>query len=328
MSVKQHDPKAKETTKPSKRGTAPLRPRLQESEDSHFSGHVYLGSYVRTPRSSFDAHALSYSSTVSGKPSLSRTQLQPLLPDHDGHLNLDNYGVEELRDGFFDAAFYRPLDRNVSDLQRRGSKSLPSAFSKSHPLSIRQFFPRNLRAARNVLIKVNTSRDGIKLFKAFLAFFICYIICLIPACYRWLGSYNYIMPVSAIVNHAGRPLGSQIDGLVMTTIGTVAGLGWGSLALYVSTSTASAQTGYGGILATFLVVFAATISWLRAVFLRLYQAVICAGFAIFYMCLADISETVSWAKVFKYGVPWILGQAVCLLVASCVFPDLGSGALA
>ena len=51
----------------------------------------------------------------------------------------------------------------------------------------------------------------------------------------------------------------------MTILGTVAGLGWGSLALYVSTSTSAAQSGYGGILAAFLIIFAAAIGWLRCV---------------------------------------------------------------
>ena len=56
------------------------------------------------------------------------------------------------------------------------------------------------------------------------------------------------MAISVIVNHPGRPIGSQIDGAFMTVLGTFAGLGWGALALYVSTSTGPARSGYGGIL--------------------------------------------------------------------------------
>ena len=136
------------------------------------------------------------------------------------------------------------------------------------------------------------------------------------------------MVVSAIVNHPGRSVGSQIDGLFLTTLGTVAGLGWGSLALYTSTSTAPARAGYGGVLATFLVMFAAAIAWLRCLFMRFYQAVICAGIAICYTCLANTSEAVGWRKVFDYGIPWVLGQALCLLIAALIFPDTGSRSLA
>ena len=300
---------------------APLHLDLSKSTAS-LDSNVYLGSYVRTPRSSID---LRYSAP-SPRPSVSRLQLEHLLQSVDSNLN--TYGLEELREGFFDASFYRPMERNRADLQSRGTKSLPMAFSKAHPLSIREFFPRQMRAARNAAIRILTSRAGIKLLKSFLGFFVCYIVCLIPTSQRWLGRYNYIMPVSAIINHAGRPIGSQLDGLVSTTLGTMAGLAWGSLALYLSTSTPVAQEGYGGILATFLVLFTAIIGWLRAVFLRSYQAVLSAGFAIFYTCLAETGSRVSWRKMFDYGIPWVLGQAVCFIIASLVFPDAGSRSIA
>lgn len=305
------------------------RPPIQPnpSTDSVERGsNVYLGSYRQiTPRGSFDLSGFG-PSPPSPKPSVSRLRLERYLQAVDADLN--TYGVEELRHGFFDASFYRPLFRDPANLQRRASTTLPQSFSKSHPLSIRHFLPQQLRAARQVWYQVTTTRAGVKLLKSFLGFFICYVVCLIPTARDWLGRQNYVMPVSAIINHAGRPVGSQIDGLVMTTLGTIAGLGWGSVALYVSTATPVAQAGYGGILATFLVMFTATIGWLRCVYLRFYQAVICAGFAMFYMCLADTSEAVSWRKVFNYGIPWALGQAVCLIIACCVLPDAGSRSLA
>ena len=113
----------------------------------------------------------------------------------------------------------------------------------------------------------------------------------------------------------------------MTILGAVAGLGWGSLALYISTSTSTAQLGYGGVLAVFLVLFTAVIGWLRCVLIRFYQAILSAGFAIFYTCLANTSQDVGWVKVFDYGIPWALGQAVCLLVSVLVFPEAGSRAI-
>ena len=315
-----------QTKRAKRRNLRPLPLNFSTSDGAGDNPNVYLGSFVRTPRSSFDVRALGESPAPSPKPSVSRMQLEPFLPSKNPELN--SYGVEEHRVGFFEAYFYRPLERNSADLKSKAFKGLPAAFQKHHPLSIRYFFPRQARAIVNVGRSVGTSSAGIKVFKSFLAYFICYIICLIPASAQWLGRYSYIMPISAIINHAGRPIGSQIDGLFMTTVGTVAGLGWGSLALFVSTSTVVSKQGYGGIIATFLVLFTAVIGWLRAVFLRLYQAVICAGFAVFYICLTDISSDVSWHKVFNYGIPWVLGQAVCILVALFVFPDAGSRSLA
>lgn len=291
---------------------------------------VVRGSFAHTsttPRGSLDSRVLKASPVPSPRVSMSHLQLEHLLQVVD--TDLDGYGLEETRDGFFDASFIRPLQRHHEDLMSKAAETLPDVFrKKNHPLSLRRFLPQQLREAKAFFRRISRSRAGIRLLKTFLGFFITYIICLIPASRKWLGRYNYIMVVSAIVNHPGRAVGSQLDGTTLTILGTVAGLGWGSLALYVSTSTATAQSGYGGLLAIFLVIFAALIGWLRCVFIRLYQAVLCAGIAIVYTCLADTSQSVGWKKVFDYGIPWVIGQAVCLVIAVLVFPDAGSRSLA
>ena len=278
-------------------------------------------------RDSLDSRTLRASPVASPRENNNHLQLEHLLQAVDA--DLDGYGLEESRDGFFDALFKRPLKCDHEDLMRKAAETLPDDFrKKNHPLSLRRFLPQQLRETKAFFLRISTSRAGVDLLKTFLGFFTTYLICLIPASRDRLGRYNYIMVVSAIINHPGRAIGSQCDGTILTILGTAAGLGWGSLALYVSTSTATAKSGYGGILATFLVFFAAFIGWLRCVFIRLYQAVLCAGIAIVYTCLADTSQSVGWKKVFDYGVPWVLGQAVCLIIAVSVFPDAGSRSLA
>lgn len=310
------------------RNTKQLRIADPQSNRSTSGHEVYLGSYARaSPRASLNGRAYRESPIPSPRASTSHVQLKHLL--HAVDADLETYGVDELRDGFFDASFYRPLRRHHDDLMQKASLTLPNSFKhKNHPLSVRRFFPQQLRELRSFFGQISTSNSGIRLLKSFLGFFLTYIICLIPASRDWLGRYNYIMVVSAILNHPGRAIGSQLDGALLTIIGTAAGLGWGSLALFVSTSTPTAQSGYGGVLATFLVVFAAAIGWLRCVFIRFHQAVLCSGIAICYVCLADTSRDVSWTKVFDYGIPWLLGQAICLVVSAVVFPDAGSRSLA
>ena len=295
---------------------------------------IYLGSYghpaERTTfslRGSIDIEGPYGSVSRSPRASTSHLQLQHLRQAID--VDLDTYGLSELRDGFFDPAFYRPRTREMDfDGDDDIKDHLPAAFRKYHPLSIRRFIPQQWREFREFLLQLQKFSLGTRMLKSFLGYFIAYIICLISISQNWLGKYNYIMVISATVNHSGRPLGSQIDGAFMTILGTVAGLGWGSLALYVSTSTGPARLGYGGVLATFLVIFAAAIAWLRCMFMRFFQAVICAGIAICYTCLADTSEAVGWRKVFNYGIPWLFGQALCLIVSACIFPDTGSRSLA
>ena len=295
---------------------------------------IYLGSYGKfsehtrsSLRASTDAEIPRGPVSRSPRASTSHLQLRHLRQAID--VNLDTYGLSELRDGFFDAAFHRPRMREMDfDADDDVKEDLPAAFRRYHPLSISRFIPQQWREFRQFVVQLQTFSLGIKMLKSFLGYFVAYIICLIPISRNWLGKYNYIMAISAIINHSGRPLGSQIDGAFMTILGTVAGLGWGSLALYVSTSTGPARLGYGGILATFLVIFAAAIAWLRCMFMRFFQAVICAGIAICYTCLADTSEAVGWRKVFNYGIPWLFGQALCLIFSACIFPDTGSRSLA
>lgn len=292
---------------------------------------IYHGSYGKArkdPRSSvrasFETRTGFGSAAASPRASASHLQLQHLLRAVD--VELDTYGLLELRDGFFDASFYRPLKQDTRNEDAR--KSLPPSFRSHHPLSLRHFVPQQWREFLGFLESLRKYSSGLKLFKTFLGFFVAYVLCLVPASRNWLGRYNYIMVISAIVNHSGRSVGSQVDGVFMTTLGTVAGLGWGSLALYASTSTGPARAGYGGVLATFLILFTTAIAWLRCLFMRFFQAVLCAGIAICYTCLANTSEAVSWRKLFDYGIPWVLGQALCLVVSVCIFTDTGSRSLA
>ena len=292
---------------------------------------IYRGSYGRAPndaksaiRRSIDARSLCGSAIPTPRASASHLHLQHLLQAVD--FELDTYGLSELRDGFFDASFYRPLKQDHTNEDAR--KSLPPVFRKHHPLSLRHFIPQQWGEFLGFLKSLQKYSSGLKILKTFLGFFVAYLLCLIPASRDWLGRYNYILVISAIVNHSGRSVGSQIDGAIMTILGSVTGLGWGALALYISTSTELARSGYGGVLATFLIIFTAAIAWLRCLFMRFYQAVLCAGMAICYTCLADTSEAVSWRKLFDYGVPWVLGQALCLLISACINPDTGSRSLA
>lgn len=310
------------------RDRLPLHGRLDYSRSFQDQGEnkrlstssVHYGSYAK----SVEQLSNSRQSSIHGFDSRNHSQvhLEPLLPNAEA--DLEHYGIHEFRDGFFDATFYRPQSRNREEMLHKAKETLPSELQTHHPLSWKYFLPRQWSGTGKVIREITTTRSGIKLFRSFLSFFIAYIACLIPASRLWLGRYNYILVISSLFNHAGRPIGSQIDGTILTIIGTVAGLAWGSLALYVSTSTTVAQQGYGGVLATFLVLFAAFLASLRCTFIRLYQAVIAAGVSICYTCLADTSESVGWKKIFNYGVPWVFGQLISLLVSFVVFPASGS----
>ncbi|KAL4729283.1 Zinc finger protein containing five transmembrane domains [Fusarium chlamydosporum] len=247
----------------------------------------------------------------------------------DDRINMETYGVQELRDGFFDAFFLAPKPVDLSVVAEVAKTTLPKEFDKSHPLSAKHFLPRQFHEMASVAHRVATTRAGIKLIKSFLAFFVAYVLCLVQPVHSWLGRYDYIMVVSVIINHSGRSFGSQLDGAVLTIVGTAVGLGWGSVGLLLSTSTDDAREGYGWILAAFSIVLFASIAFLRAFFIRFYQPTLSAGIALAFTTLAETrSGGIEWYKLRNYAVPWALGQAIALAVNCLVFPDAGNHSLA
>lgn len=302
-------------------------PAQSATDPRSSASSIYMGSFGHTRRRSKGSLKTSGNSTP-GTPraSISHSHLESLLQGLE--IDLETYGMQELRDGFFDSSFFKPPEVDHEDLMRDAEYALPLAFRKKHPLSPRNFLPKQWHEIKEVLKAVLTTRAGIKLTKSFMAFFIAYILCLVDTVRVWLGRYSYFIVLSTIINHPGRTVGAQIDGTVLTIAGTATGLGWGAFALWVSDSTSVARSGYGGILATFLIIFMAFIAAMRSYFIRMYQFVLCAGIAITYTCLSDTSEAVDWKKLFSYGVPWVLGQALCFLICCTVFPDAGSRPLA
>ncbi|KAK2603532.1 Zinc finger protein containing five transmembrane domains [Conoideocrella luteorostrata] len=258
---------------------------------------------------------------------MSIAQIDQVLSE-DG-FDADTCGVSEIRDGLFDAIFLKPLNLNLESLLQQARNTLPNAFDKSSPLAAKAFLPRQLHQLSSLFRQITTTRAGIQLLKTFLAFFIAYVMCLVPDVRDWLGRYYYMMVISVILNHPARTIGAQIEGTIFTIVGTAIGLCWGVIGLLLSTSTIAASAGYGGILAMFLALFMLVMAWTRAFFIRFYQVVLCAGISIMFTTLAETnSQKVSWNKLRGYAVPWLFGQAIALLINLLIYPDAGARALA
>lgn len=308
----------------------PLTPRPVSLANA---SSIYRGSFAPSPSVSRPVSVISSRQSVAATPRHSMTASQVHLEDleyllRDLDLELETYGIEENRDGFFDGMFLKPPRTDEKDLMKMAEYTLPASFRKRHPLSISQFLPKQWHELKSVLRRITTTRAGIKLAKSFLGVYIAYILCLVPAIGSWIGRYRYIMVLSAIFNHPGRTVGAQIDGALLSITGTATGLGWGALALYVSDSSSIAESGYGGLLATFLMLFMGSMAAMRSYFIRLYQFAVPAGIAAIFTCLAETGRSVTWDKLLAYGIPWLLGQAICLLVSFVVIPDGGSRPIA
>ncbi|PHH60559.1 hypothetical protein CDD81_1564 [Ophiocordyceps australis] len=242
----------------------------------------------------------------------------------DDKFDTGTYGVLELRDGFFDATFIKQSPPPMAH------ETMQDAKKEADQETRRGVLLKQWRDDVEALFKtVATTGAGICLLKSFVAYYAAYILCLVPAVRNWLGRYHYLVAVSVIINHPARPFGAQLDGTVMTVVGVALGLGWGVLGLLVSTSTHGARIGYGGILALFLGLLMTACALVRAFFIRFYQSLLCAGIAVMFVTLAETSSArIYWDKLLSFAVPWLVGQAIALVVNCLVFPDAGARALA
>ncbi|EGX93314.1 hypothetical protein CCM_04687 [Cordyceps militaris CM01] len=306
--------------------TTSTTPNPSSSDDQDSSRDSPSASPMKSKRPSFRGGPSGLGRRTSSTTSI--LNLNHLLPTREDH-GADTYGVGEVRDGFFDAVFLQAARLPSNDGLAALKTTLPAAYDLHHPLTIRHFFPNQWRELKTVVRQVLTTHAGIKLLKAFLAYLIAYILCLVPAVHHWLGHQYYIMAVSVILNHPARTVGAQVDGVVLTALGTALGIAWGALALLLSTSTRAASAGYGGILALFLVVFISGLAWVRAFFIRFYQAVLTAGVSLIYTTLSETRGTmISWPKLQGYAVSFLLGQAIALAVNIVICPDAGARPLA
>lgn len=259
----------------------------------------------------------------------SLTQLTQLLSNSEAR-ELESYGIKEIRHGFFDSSFLKPLDSSRTETTTEtGKSSMPAEFDKHSPLTLKYFLPKQWHELKSLVRRVARTRIGIQLLKAFVSIYVAYILCLIPSVRDWLGQYHYIMVVSVLVNHPARSLGSQLDGAVLTVLGTAAGIAWGAIGLLLSTSSPITSDGYDGVLVLFLALLISSAAWIRAFYIRFYQAVLCAGVAMIFASSVETDrQNAKWDKLKNYIIPWLLGQALALLVNLAIFPDAGTRPIA
>ena len=288
--------------------------QLRSYSQSPFRSHRTSGAVTPAYRSS---GAVTPNSHWSPRASVSTVNLQHLLEKLELD-QYDTYGVEDHRDGFFDASFFRP------------SQTAPNSEATTIPQSYIQhpYFPRVIHSLasdlKDFLQTAFWTHQGVNVAKSLLAYLICYYLCLIPTVQKWLGSYSYFATISVLLNHSGRTFGAQLDGLVLCILGASVGMGWGCMALELSDRIGSLKGRREGLLEVFLIIFAAVIGLLRSTLVRLYQALMSAGLAVFFMCLVDSGQE-NWdkKKVREFAVPFLVGQAVCLAVNIIVCPGAG-----
>ncbi|KAF3939479.1 hypothetical protein ABW19_dt0205772 [Dactylella cylindrospora] len=301
-----------------------LNKALKDLESGQTSpGGRWTPSYTRIYRGSFAATPITRSRLASGQATprgssfinasipldhfLSRLQLEAD--------DLEDYGVEELRDGFFDASFYKMTRKELATGQEKKIKS---------PFSLSRFFRLQKEGILRFWDVITRHKRRYGLIRAVTAYMIAYILCLVPAIRDWLGQYHFIMVIATVVNHAGRSIGSQIEGTVFCLLGAGFGIGAGLLAIWISTISEPARHTYGVFLAICLLVALPILGWSRARFARVFQLCVSAGFALFFCVCHRVGRVPSYHKAWEFGIPWILGMAIAQIVSIIVFPNTGN----
>ncbi|KAG0658380.1 hypothetical protein C6P45_002204 [Maudiozyma exigua] len=250
--------------------------------------------------------------------SLSELKLNEMIADETWD-ELDDFHIEELRDGFFDATYTRPK-RNIVPEESFGKKY------SNESLTIHNILSNILNLLKD--IKNKSIRDWKRLLKFFLAYFIAMIICVIHPSGKCIGhKYRYFLPISVVLHHPARNIGVQLEMTVESCIGLTFGLGWSSLAWYISTATGPTASHQGGILFQSLVMALWFSIWLKAYYNRLFYFCQSFGITILFTHTVDLvfhPSDLKWMLFRDFSLSYVFGIVLSLLICAVIFPTNGN----
>lgn len=237
------------------------------------------------------------------------------LSNTTNYKDLNRFDLEELRNGFFDPVYIKP--------QPSGSTVEPID-TRTPLLSLHILKPQHLFALPRTFFK-EMNQNKVILIKFCLAYFISIILCLIEKPGNWFGKYRVFLPISTLINHPVHSIGAQLEITVLSIIGLALGLGWSSLALYLSTATQPTRNHQGGILAGSLFIGIFFMGWFKAYFIRFYYLFLTSGFVLIFLSTnLDLSTTViQWKDTWNIAIPYLFGLLISLFVSILISPDVG-----
>ncbi|SCU98368.1 LAMI_0F14334g1_1 [Lachancea mirantina] len=272
--------------------------------------HISKGSYVQKSFLNLKGLGHDLAGSVSSRTSLSQLKLNQLTVGKNWGF-LEDYGLEELRDGFFD-----PIYTKHERVQADGDDDEPKSAWK-------------IDISEVVKTELNLIRDNWKqIAKYFIAFFASICICLVRPAGSWMGhSHRQFLPIAVLLHHPVRSIGVQLEVSIFAILGNVLALGWSSLAWYISTATGPAASHQGGVFfaSMFIAVFLA--AWLRTAYMRFFYFSQSFGMGIIYLHTASLAfskRSLHWQLFWDFGISNVFGIALSLLVCATIFPSFGN----
>ncbi|KAH7312876.1 hypothetical protein BKA65DRAFT_516816 [Rhexocercosporidium sp. MPI-PUGE-AT-0058] len=183
------------------------------------------------------------------------------------------------------------------------------------------------KRAKAVWTNLLTNHLWERMLKNTLATTIAVILALIPAVVRIYGPAAYLAPITTVFGHPGRRFGMMAEALVLAVSGTLLGVGWSLLGVYLSSllydNNAPAAYTVKGL---FLVVALMFHGFLRSHTPRLFIFVLLLVI-VSVVSLTGTSTALTSASATVILYPILTAVAILLLVNLLVFPEFSSSFL-
>lgn len=261
--------------------------------------------------------------------SYSYLKLEILAEGREWEEYLDDFNLEELRDEFFDTVYTKPEHViDCSNDSESGGNTIVEKIKKETKSStmLSDLYYKCLPPPSQLWIDFLDNK--VSIFKFFIAYFIAMVICVIRPSGTWLGHrYRYFMPLAVLIHHPVRNITVQLEMTLFSTLGGSFGMAWSALAWYVSTATRLAANNQGGLLFTSLVVALLFSTWISSYFQRLLYFSKSFSIAIIFLHTVETVNSMHdlhWKLFWDFGLSYLFGMLLSLLVCVIVFPRSGN----
>ncbi|CCE66321.1 hypothetical protein TPHA_0P01630 [Tetrapisispora phaffii CBS 4417] len=243
-----------------------------------------------------------------------------------GEEHLDDFALEELRDEFFDSIYSKPEMINNDQYKKDDGISYTTKKVDSKESRISLFLKKSISSPTQYFNDFMTYKKSI--FKYFSAYFIAMVICVIRPSGEWIGhKYRYFMLLAALIHHPVRNIGVQLEITLCSILGGALGMGWSSLAWYISTLSKPVADYQGAILFASLFLALTFSVWIAAIFQRFLYFCKTFSIAIIFFHTAELSfskEKLHWKLYWDFGFSFLFGLLLSLVICTFVFPTSGN----
>lgn len=170
-----------------------------------------------------------------------------------------------------------------------------------------------------------TGVEAKRLFKAWLATTICFILTLIRPLNAKLGTASYVIAIAALNHHPGRRLGGMFEAVVLGLIGTGFGVAFCVFGHFVTNEIAAYSGMKNGLacLAILEIIMLTIHAFIRSYSPRLFNMVF-MFFTVSHFGFLSSLNTPYGAVASSFAYPILLGIAICFIINLLVFPEFGS----